>query len=120
MLSLFSDDFENDTVSSQSSEAGDNPDSNLFFPQQLGLMKLKNVEGRNSRRESQDVQETSHPKRYLQCPAVVSILHLKKFIRLKHDLTSKMQVRTFFIYNLLAGSMCSAEDVEYRFFPPTY
>ncbi|KAK6642941.1 hypothetical protein RUM43_004443 [Polyplax serrata] len=92
---LFSDDFESETVSSQCSESSGDTQESLSFPHQLGLMKLKNNDGKSSRRESQDVQESTStvPKRYLQCPAVVSVFHLKKFIRMKHDLSDKMQVR---------------------------
>lgn len=100
IISTFSQDYETDSISSRSSESGGDNQDALSFPQQLGLMKLKN-EGKNSRRESQDVQEPSpHPKRYLQCPANVNVSHLKKFIKMKYYLTDKEQVRFDFFKKL--------------------
>nr|CAD7606840.1 unnamed protein product [Timema genevievae] len=48
-----------------------------------------------SRREGYVVQEYGPPvqKKYLQCPALVTISHLKQFLRMKFDLLPQHKVR---------------------------
>lgn len=90
---IFSQDFDTGIILNRTSESWDDEENVLSFSQQLGPIIIYNKEI-NFGRKTQDVQEVSpHKKRYLLCPADMNISILKKFIRMKHNLTDKEQVR---------------------------
>lgn len=45
-------------------------------------------------------EERTNDRRYLQCPAAVSMSHLQKFLRMKYALSTEHKVSGFFLYNL--------------------
>ncbi|XP_034238417.1 protein piccolo-like [Thrips palmi] len=54
-------------------------------------------------------------KRYLQCPAALTMYHLKKFIRLKYDLSNMYKITICYEGEPLPDNM-SLMDVAYQFF----
>jgi len=53
-------------------------------------------------------------RRYLQCPAAVSMKHLKKFIRMKYGLGSEHRVDIIYAGECLRDDFCLM-DVAYTF-----
>lgn len=53
-------------------------------------------------------------RRYLQCPAAVSMKHLKKFIRMKYGLRSDHRVDIIYAGECLKDDFCLM-DVAYTF-----
>lgn len=60
-------------------------------------------------------------KRYLQCPAAMTVMHLRKFLRSKMDIPSTYQVFCFFffilnnqLYFIFSHLYCTSKLLEYK------
>lgn len=62
----------------------------------------------SSKKEDSEVQD----KRYLLCPAQMSVSHLKKFLRLKYSLSDRLEVVMFHLDEVLKDEY-SLMDVSY-------
>ncbi|CAH0384867.1 unnamed protein product [Bemisia tabaci] len=82
----------------------------IFFPEESIMLSLEyNNDGNPS-----NSHESSCGKRYLQCPAAVTILHLQKLIRSKFGLTQNCKVN-FFSKDELLPEFLSLLDIAYIF-----
>lgn len=82
----------------------------------LSLEFLSNKDGETGSDSDQESAEKQglHHRRYLQCPAAVTMSHLKKFLRMKYNLSLDYNVEILYAGEVLTDEF-SLMDVAYTF-----
>ncbi|XP_061186062.1 uncharacterized protein LOC133194108 [Saccostrea echinata] len=96
--------------SDQTDELQNRPGRIIFSPDEKISLCMRLCTMKLDERSSEDYE--FQDKRYLLCPARMSVYHLKKFLRLKYSLSDRLEVEMFHMDEVLKDEY-SLVDVSY-------
>lgn len=93
---------------------GEPTDSYLYLPEESLSLSLEYYNPEASEEKENDKEEVSEhlPRRYLRCPAAVTVFHLQKLIRAKYGLSEAHRVDIIYKEEPLCGNY-TLMDISY-------